>query len=284
MQRELDRATMTEDFVAAAEWLMSHERSTGRVGAVGFCFGGGMVGTLAVRLPNLAAGVPFYGSQPAAEDVARIQAPLMIHYAGLDERVNAGWPAFEEALRANGKEYTMHMYPDVNHGFHNDTTPRYDEAAASYGSGLECKPGDADLSFSLKLAKEAAKGGVWFRQLMPGRDIAISPPSSQVEGLIFGAAKQMRNFIYLVGCATTRGESQESPHTTQGPLIASRAFSFDRAGMSECVCTRLNVCCFRSPLEACARSRAFSPRPQRSIALTQRGIPGASRRSASVTR
>ena len=124
---------------------------------------------------------------------------------------------------------------------------RYDEAAASYGSGLECKPGDADLSFSLKLAKEAAKGGVWFRQLTPGRDIAISPPSSQVEGLIFGAAKQMRNFIYLVGCATTRGESQESPHATQGPLIASWAFSFDRAGISECVCTRLNVCCFRSP-------------------------------------
>ena len=130
MQRELDRATMTEDFVAAAEFLMSHEQSTGRVGAVGFCFGGGMVGALAVRLPNLAAGVPFYGSQPAAEDVPRIQAPLMIQYAGLDERINAGWPAFEAALQSAGKQYTMHMYPDVNHGFHNDTTPRYDAAAA----------------------------------------------------------------------------------------------------------------------------------------------------------
>jgi len=130
MQRELDRATMTEDFVAAAGFLMTHEQSTGRVGAVGFCFGGGMVGTLAVRLPGLAAGVPFYGSQPAAEDVPNIEAPLLIQYAGLDERINAGWPAFEAALQAAGKQYTMHMYPDVNHGFHNDTTPRYDAAAA----------------------------------------------------------------------------------------------------------------------------------------------------------
>jgi len=131
MQRELDRGKMTEDFVAAAEFLMAHEESTGKVGAVGFCFGGGMVNTLAVRLPNLGAGVPFYGRQPEAEDVPQIQAPLMINYAGLDERVNAGWPAFKEALDANGKDYTMHMYEGVNHGFHNDTTPRYDEAAAT---------------------------------------------------------------------------------------------------------------------------------------------------------
>ena len=131
MQRELDRETMTEDFIAGARFLMSHTDSTGRLGAVGFCFGGSMVNTLAVRLPELAAGAPFYGGQPAAEDVPSISAPLLIHYAGLDERVNAGWPAFEAALQANGKEYTMHMYPDVNHGFHNDTTPRYDEAAAA---------------------------------------------------------------------------------------------------------------------------------------------------------
>lgn len=130
LQRQLDRAAMTEDFVAGAEWLRGHDQSTGRVGAVGFCFGGGMVGTLAVRLPWLAAGVPFYGSQPAAEDVARIQAPLMIHYAGLDERINAGWPAFEAALEEHGKSYVMHMYDGANHGFHNDTTPRYDEEAA----------------------------------------------------------------------------------------------------------------------------------------------------------
>jgi carboxymethylenebutenolidase len=131
MQRQLDRATMTEDFVAAAGFLKTHEESTGRVGAVGFCFGGGMVNTLAVRLPDLRAGVPFYGSQPPAEEVPKIRAPLLIHYAGLDERVNAGWPAFKEALDANGKTYTMYMYEGVNHGFHNDTTPRYDEAAAT---------------------------------------------------------------------------------------------------------------------------------------------------------
>ena len=130
IQRELDRDDMTEDFVAAAEFLMGHEESTGRVGAVGFCFGGGMVNTLAVRLPDLGAGVPFYGRQPAAEDVSRIQAPLLIQYGGLDERVNAGWPAFRDALDADEKTYTMHMYEGANHGFHNDTTPRYDEAAA----------------------------------------------------------------------------------------------------------------------------------------------------------
>lgn len=130
MQRQLDRDKVTEDFVAAAEFLMGHPESTGRVGAVGFCFGGGVVNTLAVRLPELGAGVPFYGRAPAAEDVPKIQAPLMIQYAGLDERVNAGWPEYEAALDANGKTYTMHMYDDVNHGFHNDTTPRHDEAAA----------------------------------------------------------------------------------------------------------------------------------------------------------
>lgn len=130
MQRELDRTTMTEDFVAAAEFLMKHGESTGRVGSVGFCFGGGMVNTLAVRLPALGAGAPFYGSQAAAEDVPRIEAPLQIHYAGLDERINAGWPAYEAALEAAGKTFTMHMYPKVNHGFHNDTTPRYDASAA----------------------------------------------------------------------------------------------------------------------------------------------------------
>ena len=130
MQRELDRDKITEDFLAAARFLMSHSDSTGRVGAVGFCFGGGMVNTLAVRLPNLAAGVPFYGGQPPTEEVARINAPLLIHYAGLDERINAGCSAYEAALEAAGKTYTMHMYEDTNHGFHNDTTPRYDEAAA----------------------------------------------------------------------------------------------------------------------------------------------------------
>ncbi|MCA9739049.1 MAG: dienelactone hydrolase family protein [Gemmatimonadota bacterium] len=130
MQRRLERSTMEEDFVAGARWLMNHPSSTGRVGAVGFCFGGGMVNTLAVRLPDLGAAVPFYGSAPPSEDVSRIQAPLLIHYAGLDERVNAGWPDYKAALDAAGKTYTMHMYEGANHGFHNDTTPRYDEEAA----------------------------------------------------------------------------------------------------------------------------------------------------------
>ena len=130
MQREMDRDVMMEDWVAAFEFLRTHEMSTGRVGAVGFCYGGGVVNSLAVRLPNLGAGAPFYGSAPASEDVESIRAPLLIHYAGLDERVNAGWPDYQAALDAHGKDYRMHMYEGANHGFHNDTTPRYDEDQA----------------------------------------------------------------------------------------------------------------------------------------------------------
>lgn len=130
LQRQLDREVMNEDFIAAADFLADHEESTGRVGAVGFCFGGGVVNMLAVRWPQLGAGAPFYGRAADAAEVPRIQAPLLIHYAGLDERVNAGWPDFKAALDAHQKSYTMHMYEGVNHGFHNDTTPRYDEAAA----------------------------------------------------------------------------------------------------------------------------------------------------------
>jgi carboxymethylenebutenolidase len=130
LQRQLDPQVMMEDWVAAFEFLRTHPSCTGRVGAVGFCYGGGVVNRLAVRLPNLGAGVPFYGSAPPSEEVANIQAPLLIHYASLDERVNAGWPEYHRALDAAGKRYAMHMYEGVNHGFHNDTTPRYDEAAA----------------------------------------------------------------------------------------------------------------------------------------------------------
>lgn len=130
MQATLDRDTMVADFEAGARWLMTHPESNGRVGAVGFCFGGLVVNLLAVRIPELRAGVPFYGSPPEVADVARIQAPLLIHYAEIDERVNAGWPPYKEALDAHGKSYEMHMYPGTNHGFHNDTTPRYDGAAA----------------------------------------------------------------------------------------------------------------------------------------------------------
>jgi len=126
----LDPAKRMEDLVTGALYVQKRPESTGKLAAVGFCFGGGIANALAVRLPDLAGAVPFYGAQPAAEDVARIKAPLLIHYAGLDERINAGWPAFEAALKANKVRYEAFIYPNVNHGFHNDTTPRYDEAAA----------------------------------------------------------------------------------------------------------------------------------------------------------
>ena len=131
MQRRLDRAKLMEDFFAAFEYLRDHDGSTGRVGAVGFCYGGGVCNALAVAYPDLAASVPFYGSQPDAADVPAIAAPLLIHYAGFDERINAGWEAYSAALRQHQKEFSVHFYPNVNHGFHNDTTPRYDEEAAA---------------------------------------------------------------------------------------------------------------------------------------------------------
>jgi carboxymethylenebutenolidase len=131
LQAQLDKDKLTEDFIAAFERLKSDANSTGKVGVVGFCFGGGVANEMAVRLPDLAASVPFYGRQAATADVPKIKASLLLHYAGLDERINKGWPEYEQALKANGKEYTAHMYPDVNHGFHNDTTPRYDESAAN---------------------------------------------------------------------------------------------------------------------------------------------------------
>jgi carboxymethylenebutenolidase len=127
---QLDSVKRTEDLLAAAPYLKSRPEYAGRIGAVGFCFGGTIVNTMAVRIPDLAAAVPFYGGQPSAVDAAKIKAPLLLHYAALDERVNAGWPAYEAALKANGVKYQMYMYPGTNHGFHNDTTPRYDEAAA----------------------------------------------------------------------------------------------------------------------------------------------------------
>lgn len=130
LQAELDRDKLVEDFAAAVEHLQDHADCTGKVGVVGFCFGGFVVNALAVRISDLGAGVAFYGRQPAADAVPRIGAPMLLHYAELDRRINAGWPAYESALKANGKTYAAHMYPGVNHGFHNDTTPRYDESAA----------------------------------------------------------------------------------------------------------------------------------------------------------
>ena len=127
---KLDAGKRTEDLMAAYPYLKSRPESSGRIGAVGFCFGGGIVNQMAVRIPELGAAVPFYGSQPTAADVAKIKAPLLIQYAENDERINKGWPAYEAALKANHVKYEMHMYPNTQHGFHNDTTPRYDEAAA----------------------------------------------------------------------------------------------------------------------------------------------------------
>jgi carboxymethylenebutenolidase len=128
---KVDRQKMAEDFVAAALWLKNRSDCTGKLGAVGFCFGGGIVNNLAVRLgSDLAAGVPFYGAQPPAADAAKIKAPLLLQYGGLDTRIDEGWPAFDAALTANHVPHTGYIYEGANHGFHNDTTPRYDEAAA----------------------------------------------------------------------------------------------------------------------------------------------------------
>jgi carboxymethylenebutenolidase len=128
---KVDRQKMSEDFIASARWLKARPDCAGKIGAIGFCFGGGVSNMLAVRLgEDLSAAVPFYGGQPPAADAAKIKAPLLLHYAGLDTRINGGWPAYEEALRAAHVTYTAYIYDGVNHGFHNDTTPRYNEAAA----------------------------------------------------------------------------------------------------------------------------------------------------------
>ena len=130
MQKKRDRNEMLEDFIAAYEYLMSHDDCNGKVGVVGFCFGGWIANMMAVQVPSLSAAVPFYGRQPSNEETAKIKAPLMLQYAGLDKRVNEGWPAYEEALKTNKIDHIAHFYPEVNHGFHNNTTPRYDEEAA----------------------------------------------------------------------------------------------------------------------------------------------------------
>ncbi len=130
LQKKRDRNEMLEDFIAAFEYLKAHPECNGKVGVVGFCFGGWISNMMAVRIPELLAAVPFYGGQPSAEEVPNIQAPLLLHFAELDKRVNEGWPAYEIALKEHKKEYLAYIYPEANHGFHNDTTPRYNEEAA----------------------------------------------------------------------------------------------------------------------------------------------------------
>ncbi|MCZ4329233.1 YghX family hydrolase [Castellaniella denitrificans] len=135
LQQQVDPEKLMNDFFAAIEFLPTVAGSTGKIGIIGFCYGGGVANAAAVAYPELAAAVPFYGMQPRPEDVPRIRAPLLLHYAGLDTRVNAGWPAYKAALKANGKTYEAHVYPGMNHGFHNDSTPRYDRDAAELAWG-----------------------------------------------------------------------------------------------------------------------------------------------------
>jgi carboxymethylenebutenolidase len=130
MQSKLDKNAILEDFISAYDYLKGLPDCNGKIGVVGFCFGGWVANMMAVRISDLSASVPFYGTQPASEDVPKIKAPLMLQYAGLDTRVTGGWPAYEQALKEQKKEYIVYIYPDVNHGFHNDTTPRYDKTAA----------------------------------------------------------------------------------------------------------------------------------------------------------
>ena len=130
LQQQVDPQKLMNDFFAAVEFMPALAGASGKPGIIGFCYGGGVANAAAIAYPELAAAVPFYGMQPRPGDVPRIQAPLLLHYAGNDERVNAGWPAYEAALKAAGKTYEAHIYPGVNHGFHNDSTPRYDQAAA----------------------------------------------------------------------------------------------------------------------------------------------------------
>lgn len=130
MQAKRDKGEMEQDFIDAFNYLKNNKDCNGKIGVVGFCYGGGIANIMAVRVLDLAAAVPFYGAQPAAEDVPKIKAPLLLHYAALDTRITGGWPAYEAALKANNKQYQAFIYENANHGFHNNTTPRYDKAAA----------------------------------------------------------------------------------------------------------------------------------------------------------
>ncbi len=130
LQQKVDPTKLMNDFFAAVEFMQRHPEATGKVGMTGFCYGGGVANAAAVAYPELACAVPFYGRQAPIDDVPKINAPILLHYAQLDTRINEGWPAYEQALKANSKVYKAYIYPGVNHGFHNDSTPRYDQAAA----------------------------------------------------------------------------------------------------------------------------------------------------------
>ena len=131
LQKKIDREKLLNDFFNAFEFLLNHQDTNKKIGAVGFCYGGGVCNALAVAYPELSASVPFYGSQARSEDVKKIKTPLMLHYAEFDERINKGWPEYEAALKANNKKYQAYIYKNCNHGFHNDSTPRYDENNAN---------------------------------------------------------------------------------------------------------------------------------------------------------
>ncbi|MDO9402591.1 MAG: dienelactone hydrolase family protein [Polaromonas sp.] len=141
----LDQKKAAEDFVAAVTFMKARPDSNGKIGVVGFCYGGGIAHMLSVRLPELNAAVPFYGNQPAPEDAAKVKAPLLIHFAAVDERINASWPAYEAALKAAGARYTAYQYPGTQHGFNNDTTPRFDAAAAKLAWGRTVEFFNANL-------------------------------------------------------------------------------------------------------------------------------------------
>jgi len=131
LQKKIDREKLLNDFFNAFEFLYNHQDTNKKIGAVGFCYGGGVCNALAVAYPELSASVPFYGSQARSEDVKKIKTPLMLHYAEFDERINKGWPEYEAALKSNKKKYQAYIYKGCNHGFHNDSTPRYDEKNAN---------------------------------------------------------------------------------------------------------------------------------------------------------
>ena len=131
LQKKIDREKLLNDFFNAFEFLLNHQDTNKKIGAVGFCYGGGVCNALAVAYPELSGSVPFYGSQARSEDVKKIKTPLLLHYAEFDERINKGWPEYEAALKANNKKYQAYIYKDCNHGFHNDSTPRYDEKNAN---------------------------------------------------------------------------------------------------------------------------------------------------------